>query len=410
MAFDRRFEEREAGTGSERAGVAPGKRTRTEALPVQRKAAVGGEVTGGGTAPAVGGDDPFGMHLAGSAVGAAAGGVGSAPADHVRSRVEQVTGADLGGVRIHDGAASDAAARSLSARAYTVGQDIHFAAGEHRPGTTDGDHLLAHELAHTVQQGATAGPPQCQLEVSQPGDAAEVEADAVADAAMRGGDAVPVQRRTGVMLHRAKITGNTFGDWDLTQVNTNGANKNASYASEINLKFSPKANTVNSTEIAFLQNVRTLDVQNKPDEDRDSFKNRMTDEGFTIDRVEDRKNPFYGYNNDGSNAGNTSPGSAPNPLKDATLYDKPSWNHPNTKWEFETAAVAKAGTDKDKVYGALTWGFDVDKDNKVTSHQAKHTDKQSGSFDKAVTAWNDQAKGPENKRNHKDQLEIAPLK
>jgi hypothetical protein len=219
-----------------------------------------------------------------------------------------------------------------------------------------------------------------------------------------------VTQHRGVLLQRDKIPGNKFGSWDFTQVNTNGANKNASYASEVNIKFAPEASNVDASEIAFVQNVRTLDSANKPDEDRDNFKNRMTDEGFTIDRVDDRKFGYYGYNNDGTSAGNTSPGSSPNPLKPATLYDKPSWNHPNTKWDFEAAVTAKAGADAGTIYGALSWGFDVDKDNKVTSHAPKHLDKQSGSFDKAVTKWNEQAKGDEHKRNHKDQLELGPFK
>lgn len=127
-------------------------------------------------------------------------------------------------------------------------------------------------------------------------------------------------------------------------------------------------------------------------------------------RVDDRKFGYYGYNNDGTTAGNTSPGSSPSPLKPATLYDKPSWNHPNTRWDFEAAVTAKAGADAGTIYGALSWGFDVDKDNKVTSHAPKHLDKQSGSFDKAVAKWNEQAKGDESKRNHEDQVELGPFK
>ena len=42
---------------------------------------------------------------------------------------------------------------SLNARAFTVGTDVGFAAGEYKPGTLIGDALIAHELAHVVQQG-----------------------------------------------------------------------------------------------------------------------------------------------------------------------------------------------------------------------------------------------------------------
>ena len=68
---------------------------------------------------------------------------------------------------------------AVSARAFATGTDVYFAQGEYKPNTTDGDKLIAHELAHVVQQrGApTSGP----LTVSQPGDSMEREADAVAD-------------------------------------------------------------------------------------------------------------------------------------------------------------------------------------------------------------------------------------
>ena len=385
----------DAGTsGADHQGV-PGKRTLTEGLVVQRKA------TGSPDAA----PDP------GAAVAAAATSTGVAPDPAMRARVEQVTGADLSGVRVHTGAPSHTAAQALSARAFTVGQDVHFASGEYRPGSSDGNRLLAHELAHTVQQGSSTSGPQCKLEVSQPGDAAEGEADAVATAATGAGGPVAVTQHRGVMLQREAIAGNKFGHWDLTQVNTNGANSSAIYASEVNIAFKPEAATADATEIAFVQNVQILDSGNQSFENRDNFKNRMTDDGSTIDRVADRKYGYYGYNNDGNASATTKPGTtATKPPTPATMYDKPSFNKPETKWSFEAAATAKTGADAGTIYGALQWGFDVDKDNKLTSHKAKHLDKQTAGFDKAVAKWNEQAKGDESKRNHKDQVELGPFK
>ncbi|MCZ6836476.1 MAG: DUF4157 domain-containing protein, partial [Planctomycetota bacterium] len=60
----------------------------------------------------------------------------------------------FGAVRVHSGAQADAAARSVQARAYTVGQNIVFGAGEYAPETDEGKRLLAHELTHVMQQGA----------------------------------------------------------------------------------------------------------------------------------------------------------------------------------------------------------------------------------------------------------------
>jgi len=114
---------------------------------------------------------------------------GSAPDPGVRAGVERATGADLGGVRVHTGPESAAAAGAVAARAFAVGQDIHFGAGEYDPGSRAGQHLLAHELAHTVQQQGAAPMRQDKLEISEPGDYHEVEADRVADAALGGGRA-----------------------------------------------------------------------------------------------------------------------------------------------------------------------------------------------------------------------------
>lgn len=67
---------------------------------------------------------------------------------------------DFSRVRVHDDADADSAARALGARAFTIGQDVFFAAGHYRPRSLTGAYWLAHELAHTVQQGRApvAGP------------------------------------------------------------------------------------------------------------------------------------------------------------------------------------------------------------------------------------------------------------
>ena len=69
-----------------------------------------------------------------------------------RAYFEPRFGRDLSAVRLHDGAMAGQAARSIGARAYTLGQNIAFAPGQYTPGTREGRQLMAHELTHTIQQ------------------------------------------------------------------------------------------------------------------------------------------------------------------------------------------------------------------------------------------------------------------
>ncbi|WP_329311153.1 eCIS core domain-containing protein [Streptomyces sp. NBC_01262] len=92
------------------------------------------------------------------AVGRSRGGGRPVP-EGIRRRMEGVSGADLSGVRVHVGSESDRLNVSLGARAFTVGSDVFVRRAEFRPGTAAGDALLAHELTHTIQQGAVAQAP-----------------------------------------------------------------------------------------------------------------------------------------------------------------------------------------------------------------------------------------------------------
>jgi Domain of unknown function (DUF4157) len=74
-----------------------------------------------------------------------------------RSFFEARLGRDFSQVRIHVDSIAETSARAVKATAYTVGSDVVFAAGRYAPHSSDGRRLLAHELAHVVQQRA-AGP------------------------------------------------------------------------------------------------------------------------------------------------------------------------------------------------------------------------------------------------------------
>ncbi len=70
----------------------------------------------------------------------------------LRADMEQRFGHDFSQVRVHAGGSAEASSRELGALAYTVGHDLVFAPGRYAPGTQTGRRLLAHELAHVVQQ------------------------------------------------------------------------------------------------------------------------------------------------------------------------------------------------------------------------------------------------------------------
>jgi hypothetical protein len=80
-------------------------------------------------------------------------GAGSELPKPVRSQMETAMGADLSGVRIHTGNKAAQMSESIHAQAFTHGNHIFFNEGKYNPGSTAGQHLLAHELTHTIQQG-----------------------------------------------------------------------------------------------------------------------------------------------------------------------------------------------------------------------------------------------------------------
>lgn len=96
-----------------------------------------------------------------------------------RARYEPGFGTSLRDVRLHFGPTAAASAGALDAEAYTAGKHIVFGEGLYAPGTPRFDRLLAHELAHTVQQ-QPGHEPASKLPVSRPDDAAEHEADRAA--------------------------------------------------------------------------------------------------------------------------------------------------------------------------------------------------------------------------------------
>jgi hypothetical protein len=114
---------------------------------------------------------------------------GGRPLDQdTRAAMEPALGAELSGVRIHTDAAAAAAAQRLDAWAFTLGQDIYSGAGHLREDTKWGRRLLAHELAHVVQNRTdpSDGPLRAPVHGGPGGPAgsAEVEAQRTAQRVM----------------------------------------------------------------------------------------------------------------------------------------------------------------------------------------------------------------------------------
>lgn len=158
--------------------LSPGKRTLTGHI--RRKPAAAGAIS----------------DAAGDAVAAAQSSAGRPLPSQLRDDLEGAVGTPLDDVRVHTGSASDEAARSIDARAYTHGRDIHFASGTYQPDSHDGRQLIAHEVAHTAQGGGTAS---ATPELGAVDDPAEAEADRFAGAFARGEQPDrPVQASPGI--------------------------------------------------------------------------------------------------------------------------------------------------------------------------------------------------------------------
>lgn len=151
-----------------------------------------------------------------SVEGAQAKSSGQALDGGVQGKMEGAYGADFSGVRVHTDGASGQAAGDLNARAFTAGSDIFFGEGEYDPDSEDGEHLIAHELAHVVQQGDGAKGTGDGMTISSSGDSSEVAADRAADAVVRGEPVPAVGSGPASMIHRdalGDLNSTSKGNW-----------------------------------------------------------------------------------------------------------------------------------------------------------------------------------------------------
>lgn len=124
---------------------------------------------------------------------------------NLERKFESSLGVGLNGVRVHTGPDAESIAHDLGARGLAVGRDVYLSSRNQLLSTQQGERLLAHEVAHAVQQGPASSQPVLPAQVvSQPGDPLEREADRAAEAMIRslpfrvtrgGGAAPPIQRQ-----------------------------------------------------------------------------------------------------------------------------------------------------------------------------------------------------------------------
>lgn len=121
----------------------------------------------------------------------------------LRRVMEARLDADLSEVRVHTGEEASESAAAVGAHAYTLGNHLVFGKGAYAPHTDAGARVLAHELAHVVQQRSDAvsgAPAGAGLEVGERDDAAERAADEAArDALLPRLDTTRRRRRRGAI-------------------------------------------------------------------------------------------------------------------------------------------------------------------------------------------------------------------
>lgn len=103
--------------------------------------------------------------------------------------MESRLGRDFRHIRVSSDDHSATAADAIQAKAFTYGNRIVFGRNQYSPNSPSGLRLIAHELAHTAQQGSIPPSLQTALRIGGSNDPHEREAEAAADAVLSGAQA-----------------------------------------------------------------------------------------------------------------------------------------------------------------------------------------------------------------------------
>jgi hypothetical protein len=352
--------------------------------------------------------------------------------ESLRNSIEQHLGVPLDNVRIHTGAASEAAAASIDARAYTIGSDIHLGAEARQLSDSERQQLLAHEVVHTLQQGRSV-PLEGTMPVSQPSDRAEQEAAQIASAIAETGESMnspaiglrDAMRSTSLMSVAPSIQRDIkgskklgYGKFEVNFKKIEGKAAGDRAVEKGSVTFTPSKSAPESDSIKFVQIVRTTDTSSGTEKDfvwtggeaprmkmmtsRDNAKNIAP--GFFVDQIAaslakrtskadapvepyyDVSGPALAGNKVGKRKGKT--------IAPAVLVDTPGDSAPG-KFIFVTSAKA---SDTGTWYGTVLWGFEIFQDkkgvSKIKGEYSRFREWRGETTDEALRLFNEFYRNP----------------
>lgn len=357
-----------------------------------------------------------------SHVNAAIGSSGRPLGPEIRPYMDRRFGYDFGKVQVYSNSQAAYSAAALNAHAYTLGSNIVFGAGEYAPQTPSGRSLIAHELAHVIQQEGAPAVVQGKLRIGSPSDRAEQAADAAAHSVMAG-DIAPYRSSALVTrdslrslslphstIQRAVSSWGGVYDTDKYQLTKEPGMDGV----DIELRFKPNK-YVNSEKIGMVQTARSLEkgasVIIGDRKAKATLKSRTiptlgAGAGTRVDRVSSRRIPLYGTN-DPATGSSLAGGAATSMTKngcrykdkagklqedDALLKDTPMLfsRRKETSQTFETTALAVKGVQEGTYYGSVRWGWEKNAAGKVKKLPLTivSNDVPSSVFESATELWN----------------------
>jgi hypothetical protein len=347
----------------------------------------------------------------------------------LQSNMETSLGQDFSNVGIHTNSQK---AVQMSARAYTQGENVHFAPGEFNPSSSKGQNLIGHEFTHVAQQRAGVVKPTKVLQKGvaiNDSQSLESEADTFGRKAARG-ETVSKYQSSGLgirsSLRTAQAKSNVVqmvplktsgGEWDKSNYNLITPSSPAGLRGvDIEIEFNPNPSV--DAELIGLTQIVTSIKKKKPYFIRNVIKDRsieaadaqtvngVSDEGAHIDRASTYNNPIYPVNSQPSaSLDDTSVSSGWGQLgynytnsagalkhKKATLIDGPTLNNSqiDSTQIFETTALATRGVQSGTYYGSVRWGWETNSGGtfKKLPFEVVSQGVPSSTFMKSAEIWN----------------------